>query len=58
MLATTRIFNVFRIPARPGVYLIDTNIISEIRKGKRTNRGVRAFFTQAAADAVRFTCPS
>ncbi|WP_257251004.1 type II toxin-antitoxin system VapC family toxin [Burkholderia cepacia] len=32
-------------------YLIDTNVISEIRKGKRTNRGVRAFFRQAAADA-------
>jgi len=32
-------------------YLIDTNVISEIRKGKRTNRGVRAFFRQAEADA-------
>ena len=32
-------------------YLIDTNVISEIRKGKRTNRGVRAFFKQAAAKA-------
>ncbi|MBR8350261.1 type II toxin-antitoxin system VapC family toxin [Burkholderia cenocepacia] len=32
-------------------FLIDTNVISEIRKGKRTNRGVRAFFRQAEADA-------
>ena len=33
------------------MFLIDTNVISEIRKGKRTNRGVRAFFRQAEADA-------
>ena len=33
------------------MFLIDTNVISEIRKGKRTNRGVRAFFTQAEVDA-------
>lgn len=32
-------------------YLIDSNVISEIRKGRRTNRGVRAFFRQAEADA-------
>ncbi|WP_244107564.1 type II toxin-antitoxin system VapC family toxin [Burkholderia anthina] len=33
------------------MFLIDTNVISEIRKGKRTNRGVRAFFRQAESDA-------
>jgi toxin FitB len=29
------------------VYLIDTNVISEIRKGSRANRGVRSFFDRA-----------
>ncbi|KVO08024.1 type II toxin-antitoxin system VapC family toxin [Burkholderia ubonensis] len=33
------------------MFLIDTNVISEIRKGKRTNNGVRAFFRQAESDA-------
>ncbi|MGZ2747722.1 PIN domain-containing protein [Burkholderia stagnalis] len=33
------------------MFLIDTNVISEIRKGKRTNKGVQAFFRQAEADA-------
>jgi hypothetical protein len=30
------------------VYLIDTNVISEARKGARADRGVRAFFTRVA----------
>ncbi|MGA7813605.1 type II toxin-antitoxin system VapC family toxin [Caballeronia sp.] len=29
------------------MYLIDTNVISELRKGDRTNQGVRKFFRQA-----------
>ncbi|RQS08742.1 type II toxin-antitoxin system VapC family toxin [Burkholderia sp. Bp9002] len=33
------------------MFLIDTNVISEIRKGKRTNKGVQACFRQAEADA-------
>lgn len=33
------------------MFLIDTNVISEIRKGKRTNKGVQAFFQRAEADA-------
>lgn len=33
------------------MYLIDTNVLSELRKGARTNAGVRAFWKQAAADA-------
>ncbi|MGS0891309.1 PIN domain-containing protein [Burkholderia stagnalis] len=33
------------------MFLIDTNIISEIRKGKRINKGVLAFFRQAETDA-------
>jgi toxin FitB len=28
------------------MYLIDTNVISEVRKGRKTNTGVRAFFDQ------------
>jgi len=32
------------------MYLIDTNIISEIRKRERANKGVRAFFRQAAKE--------
>jgi hypothetical protein len=33
-----------------GVYLVDTNVISEARKGKKANPGVREFFQ--TADAV------
>jgi predicted nucleic acid-binding protein len=33
------------------MYLIDTNIISEIRKGSRANQGVQAFFREAEGDA-------
>ncbi len=29
------------------MYLIDTNALSELRKGKKTNQGVRAFFVKA-----------
>jgi toxin FitB len=29
---------------KPPVYLIDTNVISEARKRRRANRGVRSFF--------------
>ena len=32
------------------MYLLDTNVISEIRKGERANAGVRAFFQQAIAN--------
>lgn len=33
------------------MFLLDTNIISEIRKGKRSDPGVRAFFREAERDA-------
>jgi predicted nucleic acid-binding protein len=33
------------------VYLIDTNVISEIRKKERADRGVAAFFRRLAAQA-------
>ena len=32
------------------MYLIDTNVISEIRKKSKANKGVRAFFKQAILD--------
>ena len=32
------------------MYLVDTNIISEVRKKSKADKGVRAFFKQAAAD--------
>lgn len=34
------------------MYLIDTNVISEARKGAAANRGVQAFFDDAAARAI------
>ena len=32
------------------MYLVDTNVISEVRKRERANKGVRAFFRRAATD--------
>jgi toxin FitB len=34
------------------MYLIDTDVISEARKGDRANRGVREFFVAASHDAT------
>ena len=34
------------------VYLIDTNVISESRKGRRANAGVRGFFERVIADDI------
>jgi toxin FitB len=34
------------------VYLLDTDVISEIRKGDKANDGVRAFFATAAREPV------
>ena len=31
-----------------GMYLIDTNVISELRKKRKANQGVRSFFRQSA----------
>ncbi len=36
------------------MYLIDTNVISELRKGNRANPGVRAFFAELASEYVYF----
>jgi predicted nucleic acid-binding protein len=34
------------------MYLIDTNVISEIRKGQQANHGVRQFFSQVKAQGT------
>ena len=34
------------------MYLIDTNVISEMRKGKKANRGVQAFFEKAISENI------
>lgn len=36
--------HVFKPHQDQTMYLIDTNVISEIRKGERANAGVQAFF--------------
>ena len=34
------------------MYLVDTDVISEIRKGEKANAGVRAFFESAERDEI------
>jgi predicted nucleic acid-binding protein len=34
------------------VYLVDTDVISEARKGNRSNAGVRAFFSQVSEEGA------
>ncbi len=42
-----RILNGWKILLEMAVYLVDTNVISEIRKKLKANQGVRAFFRKA-----------
>jgi predicted nucleic acid-binding protein len=35
------------------MYLVDTNVISEVRKGYKANKGVRAFFKQIIEDEAQ-----
>ena len=35
------------------MYLVDTNVISEIRKKSKANKGVRAFFKQTIEDETQ-----
>lgn len=35
------------------MYLVDTNVISEMRKGNKANHGVQAFFKQAIEESTR-----
>jgi toxin FitB len=46
--ASTRISSGSRLAGTRAVYLIDTNVISEARKGDRANRGVVAFLKELA----------
>ncbi|MBI5443682.1 MAG: type II toxin-antitoxin system VapC family toxin [Deltaproteobacteria bacterium] len=34
------------------MYLVDTNVISEVRKSSRANPGVRAFFDRAVSEGI------
>lgn len=34
------------------MFLLDTNVVSELRKGRRANSGVVAFFASVPADAI------
>jgi predicted nucleic acid-binding protein len=34
------------------MYLLDTNVLSELRKGARTNPGVAAFFASINSDDI------
>jgi len=45
-----KISNALTTAAAVPVYLIDTNVISELRKGAQANAGVRRFFRQAIAE--------
>ena len=35
------------------MYLVDTNVISEVRKKSKANKGVRTFFKQAIEDEIQ-----
>ena len=35
------------------MYLVDTNVVSEVRKKSKANKGVQAFFERAIADETR-----
>ena len=39
-----------RMPLRLGVYLVDTDIVSELRKKEKANAGVVAFFRDVASN--------
>ena len=43
-----KILNVLRMKSVPGMYLVDTNVISELRKKTGINSGVQDFFRQIA----------
>ena len=48
MWAETTTLLASRMPARPNVYLVDTDVVSELRKRGKANQGVPAFFKAAA----------
>jgi hypothetical protein len=40
------------MPSKPGVYLIDTDVVSSVRKRDKADPGVAVFFRQATADEL------
>lgn len=52
MSARTATSGVSRTIGEADVYLIDTDVISEIRKGEKANPGVRAFFDDASRETI------
>lgn len=45
-------------PPDPFVFLVDTNVVSEARKGTRVNPGVRDFFTRTDPAALYLAAPT
>jgi toxin FitB len=52
MLARTATLFASRTIGEVDVYLVDTDVISEIRKGEKANPGVRGFFATASREAI------
>jgi predicted nucleic acid-binding protein len=52
MLARTATLFASRTIGEVDVYLVDTDVISEIRKGEKANPGVRGFFAAASKEAI------
>jgi predicted nucleic acid-binding protein len=52
MSARTAISSASRKIAEVEVYLLDTDVISEIRKGEKANPGVRAFFADTRRKSI------
>lgn len=48
-----RTLSVYTTRTETAVYLVDTNVISEVRKNSKANKGVRAFFEKAIEDETR-----
>ncbi|MFN0316249.1 MAG: type II toxin-antitoxin system VapC family toxin [Burkholderiales bacterium] len=48
----TRILLVLKTSPGPGVYLIDTDVLSEVRKGHRAHAGVLAFFQRLSNEDI------
>jgi predicted nucleic acid-binding protein len=52
MWATTATLAASRATIEADVYLVDTDVISEMRKGEKANSGVLAFFAGASREAT------
>src|SRR5271167_1973803 len=52
MWAMTATLGASKAIAEADMYLVDTDVISEIRKGEKANPGVQAFFAGASREAT------